>query len=72
MNMKTYLEQFAAFEKAMDEDRIYRDANLDFEGICCHVGADPVVVDGMASREVGCDARTLVEIYREMERWEAK
>lgn len=57
---------YAAFEKAMDENGIYRVVS-DFLEICSQIGADPVLLDSMLYRELGFRGQDLVDRYREGE-----
>lgn len=53
---------YAAFERAMDEERIYAGVQ-DFEGICSAIGADPVSLDRMIYDEIGLRGQALVDFY---------
>ena len=52
---------YAAFERAMNEERLYRD--LDFLGICLRIGADPVALDVKLVEELGYRGQDLVDLY---------
>ena len=52
---------FAAFERAMEEEKLYR--KLDFLGICLRIGADPVSLDALLFEELGYHGQDLVELY---------
>lgn len=43
---------YSAFEKAMDEQRLYRQIP-DFTGICLRIGADPAALDAVIYDELG-------------------
>lgn len=58
--------EYAAFERAMDEDRIYRRV-YDFWGICLRIGADPFSLDRMIRGELGFRGQELVDSYRRIE-----
>ena len=53
---------YAAFERAMDEERIYTEIP-DFEGICSRIGADPEPLDKMIYDEIGLRGQALVDFY---------
>ena len=53
---------YAAFERAMDEERIYNEIP-DFAGICSRIGADPVSLDKMIYDEIGLRGQALVDFY---------
>jgi len=53
---------YAAFEKAMDEDKVYID--LDFEDICLASGIDRDALDKLIFREIGLSGQELVDFYR--------
>lgn len=53
---------YAAFERAMDEERIYSEVP-DFAGICSRIGADPVSLDKMIYEEIGWRGQALVDFY---------
>lgn len=59
-------KEYAAFERAMDEDRIYRRVH-DFWGICLRIGADPASLDRMIRCELGFRGQELVDRYRRIE-----
>lgn len=56
-------KDYAAFERAMDEERIYR-VIPGFPEICRRIGADPVSLDRVIHEELGFRGRELVERYR--------
>ena len=43
---------YAAFEKAMDEQKIYRQIP-EYSGICALIGADPLLLDDKIYDELG-------------------
>ncbi len=57
---------YAAFERAMDEERIFSTVS-DFSGICARIGADPVLLDKMIYDELGWRGQDLVDFYRRCE-----
>ncbi len=57
---------YAAFERAMDEEKIYR-VLADFDGICVRIGADPALLDRMIYEELGWTGQSLVDLYRSQE-----
>lgn len=60
--MEKTMEDFAAFERAMDEDGLFR--RFDFHGICSEIGADPARLDEMLWKELGFTGQSLVDFYR--------
>ncbi len=59
-------KDYASFEKAMDEDRLYREIP-DFSGICMRIGADPDPLDRKIYDELGLRGQDLVNFYRRCE-----
>ena len=57
---------YSAFEKAMDEQRLYRQIP-DFTGICLRIGADPAALDAVIYDELGYRGPDLVDFYRRCE-----
>ena len=55
---------YAAFERAMDEEKLFLD--LDFNGICRRIGADRDTLDEKLFEELGLDGDSLVDIYRSL------
>ena len=51
---------YSAFEKAMDEQRLYRQIP-DFTGICLRIGADPAALDAVIYDELGYRGQDLVD-----------
>lgn len=60
--MEKIIGDYAAFERAMDEDKVYLD--LCFEEICAAIGADEAALDKLILSEIGVDGRGLVDFYR--------
>jgi hypothetical protein len=60
--MEKIMDDYAAFERAMDRDKVYLD--LDFDEICSAIGADKKVLDQLISKEIGMSGRELVDFYR--------
>ena len=60
--MEKMMEYHAAFERAMDEDKVYLD--LDFEDICSALGAPSEALDRHLRSELGYGGRELVDFYR--------
>ncbi len=56
---------YAAFERAMNEEKLYRD--YDFLGICLRIGADPVALDESLVEELGYSGQDLVDLYLEQD-----
>ena len=56
------MEDYAAFERAMDEDKVFLD--LCFEEICSALGVDTMALDRLVLREIGMGGRELVDFYR--------
>ena len=57
---------YAAFEEAMDERRLYRQIS-DFAGICLSIGAEPAALDAVIYEELGYSGQDLVDFYRRCE-----
>ncbi len=64
--MERIEKDYAAFEKAMDEDGLYREIP-DFPGICLKIGAEPDPLDRKVYEELGLRGQALVEFYRNCE-----
>ena len=62
--METNKDQFSAFERLMDEARIYRDLRLTYSDICKLAGADPAALEGILMQELGFRGQELVDRYR--------
>ena len=60
--MEKLMEDYAAFERAMDIDKVFTD--LDFEDICIAIGADKNALDRLISSEIGYGGQELVDFYR--------
>ena len=60
--MEKIMEDYAAFERAMDEDKVYLD--LCFEEICEAIGAEKNALDRLILSEIGVDGNDLVDCYR--------
>ena len=56
-------KKYAAFEKAMDEERIYRKLS-DYSEVCDLIGADPLELDKVIYEELGWHGQALVDFYR--------
>ncbi|MBP5218519.1 MAG: hypothetical protein J6Z47_06185 [Bacteroidales bacterium] len=63
--MEKIEKYYAAFELAMNEEKLYRDC--DFLGICLRIGADPVALDEMLVEELGYSGQDLVDLYLEQD-----
>ena len=59
--MEKLMEDYAAFERAMDEGKVYLD--LDFEEICTALGADKDALDRLILNETGYSGQGLVVFY---------
>ena len=55
---------YAAFERAMDEDRIYEDRAVTYSEICRSIGADPSALDVLLRKEIGYSGDCLLALYR--------
>ncbi|MBR1927595.1 MAG: hypothetical protein IJ840_07615 [Bacteroidales bacterium] len=60
--MGKMMEDYAAFEQAMDRDKVYLD--LSFEEISAALGADENALDRLILNEIGFGGRELVDFYR--------
>ena len=56
------MEDYAAFEQAMDRDKVYLD--LSFEEISAALGADEEALDRLIFNEIGFGGKELVDFYR--------
>lgn len=54
---------YAAFERAMDEEEIFSYLG-DFREICSVIGADPLSLDRRLYEELGWRGQALVDCYR--------
>ena len=62
-----YMEkEYAAFERAMDEDRIYREVS-DYSEICLRIGVGPVELNVKIYEELGYFGQDIVDFYRRCE-----
>ncbi|MBQ0144768.1 MAG: hypothetical protein KBS78_06305 [Bacteroidales bacterium] len=55
---------YPAFEKAMDEECVYRNPDLTFSEICLAIGADEGQLDSLLKCELGYSGEELLEAYR--------
>ncbi len=62
---------YAAFERMMDEERIFSRIS-GFPEICALIGADPVLLDKMIYEELGWRGQALVDFYRSCENVEVE
>lgn len=58
-------KDYAAFEHAMDVDRIYQDNNLDYQGICALLGLDCGPLEKLLETELGFSGEAIVRAYRD-------
>ena len=59
-----YIERkYAAFERAMDEEKIYRKVS-DYSEICAMICVDPLGLDKVLYEELGWHGQALVDFYR--------
>ena len=59
--MEKLMEDFAAFERAIDRDKVFLD--LGFEEICAAIGADERALDRLVFEETGFSGQELVDFY---------
>lgn len=62
---KTIDYEYAAFESAMDEGKIYTDESLSFTDICSLIGADSNALELKIVEELGYLGEELLELYRD-------
>lgn len=62
--METRNEAYAAFERLMDEEEIFRNRSLTFEDICAKAGADPAGLEKILLAELGYSGEELLAEYR--------
>ena len=55
-------KKYAAFEKAMNEERIYRRVS-DYSEICALIGANPIGLDRVIYEELGWHGQAVVDFY---------
>ena len=55
---------YAAFGRAMDEEMVWKDRSVDFEGMCRLLGADPVALDKTIFSELGFRGQAVLDFYR--------
>ena len=60
--MEKRMRDYAAFEKAMDEMKLYM--IMDFDGICREIKADRDTLNETICRELGFDGQELVDYYK--------
>ncbi|MBO6247541.1 MAG: hypothetical protein J6L98_01505 [Bacteroidales bacterium] len=60
--MEKIMNDYAAFERAMDRDKVFLD--LDFDEICLAIGTDRTALDRLILREIGYSGQELVDFYR--------
>ena len=65
-DMDRTMNDYAAFEKAMDEKRLYRRFSC-FAEICSLIGAEPAALDAVIYDELGYTGQNLVDFYRRSE-----
>ncbi len=68
--MKKIEKDYAAFERLMNEKKIYLDRNLQFEGICSIIGAGPAELDRLIIDELGHTGQSVLDLYRSQEEQE--
>ncbi|MGN1215953.1 MAG: hypothetical protein ACI4TJ_06880 [Candidatus Cryptobacteroides sp.] len=59
-------KDYAAFEHAMDVERIYLDNDLDFQGICTLLGLDSGPLEKLLETELGFSGEVIVRTYRNL------
>ena len=59
--MEKIMKDYAAFERALDEDKVYLD--LDYNEICTALGADKDELDKLILEETGYSGQGLVDFY---------
>ena len=59
--MEKLMEDFAAFERAMDRDKVFMD--LSFDEISAAIGADGRALDRLICEETGFSGQELVDFY---------
>lgn len=61
---KDLSKEYAAFERLMDVDEIYRDESLSFSDACAMAGATPSELEQMIADELGYLGDEIMEVYR--------
>lgn len=59
--MEKTLKDYAAFERAMNEDKLY--LKYDFKEICQKIGADQYFLNELIIGELGFSGQALVDYY---------
>ena len=62
--MEKTMKDYAAFERAMEEEKLY--LSMDFKEICRKIGADYDVLNEIVYSELGFDGPDLVKYYRSL------
>ncbi|GEM_PF-967818 len=62
LSMDCMKKEYAAFERAMDEEKLYREIS-DYVGICALIDADPIRLDRILYEELGWHGQDLVDYY---------
>lgn len=63
--MATLIKLFKRFEKLMDEDEIYLDPDIDFDGICRMLHCSPSDLNEYLEDQFGMDGEAILERYRQ-------
>ena len=62
--MKKTEKDYASFAKLMNEEKVYLDRTLTFEGICSRIGAEPEALESLIREELGYSGQESLDLYR--------
>ena len=63
--MKTREENYAAFERLMNREKVYLEAGLTFEEICGRIGTRKDALESVLLEELGMRGDAILDKYRE-------
>lgn len=63
MEDKLYNE-YAEFERLLDNERIFLEQSVTFRDICRKIGADPSDLEAALAEELGVCGEEILEVYR--------
>lgn len=63
--MKTCENNYAAFERLMNREKVYLEPDLTFEGICARIGTQKDALESVLLEELGMRGDAILDKYRE-------
>ena len=63
--MKTREENYAAFERMMNREKVFMERDLTFEGICRRIGTEKDALESVLLEELGMRGDAILDKYRE-------